>query len=127
MLRLLETVEQRSEVGGIVVHSALLGQTALILSNGRSTQTAFECLTNKGSEMSDCLHCDINQLVQQRLECGNTDPAELASMIAESIVDLILLAPEDEQPNLMAYVLSGFGQMFLEKSGAAEGGSNATH
>jgi hypothetical protein len=77
--------------------------------------------------MSDCLHCDINQLVQQRLERGDTDPAELASMMVESLADLILLAPEDEQPNLMAYVLSGFGQMFLEKSGAAEGGSNATH
>ena len=89
--------------------------------------TAFEDLTHKGSEMSDCLHCDINQLVQQRLERGDTDAAEVASMMVESLADLILLAPEDEQPNLMAYVLSGFGQIFLEKSGAAEGGSNATH
>jgi len=77
--------------------------------------------------MSDCLHCDINQLVQQRLERGDTDLGELASMMVESLADLILLAPENEQPNLMAYVLSGFGQMFLEKSGAVEGGSSATH
>jgi hypothetical protein len=77
--------------------------------------------------MSDCLHCDINQLVQQRLECGDTDLGEVASMLVESLADLILLAPEDERPNLMAYALSGFGQMFLEKSGAVEGGSSATH
>jgi len=77
--------------------------------------------------MSDCLHCDINQLVQQRLERGDIDPAEVASMMVESLTDLILLAPEDEQANLMAYVLSGFGQIFLEKSGAEEGVSNATH
>ena len=77
--------------------------------------------------MSDCLHCDINQLVQQRLERGVTDLAEMASMMVESLADLVLLAPENEQPNLMAYVLSGFGQMFLEKSGAVEGGSSATH
>ncbi len=77
--------------------------------------------------MSDCLHCDINQLVQQRLERGDTDLAEMASMMVESLADLVLLAPENEQPNLMAYVLSGFGQMFLEKSGAVEGGSSATH
>ena len=77
--------------------------------------------------MSDCLHCDINQLVQQRLEHGDTDLAEMASMMVESLADLVLLAPENEQPNLMAYVLSGFGQMFLEKSGAVEGGSSATH
>jgi hypothetical protein len=77
--------------------------------------------------MSDCLHCDINQLVQQRLERGDTDLGEVASMLVESLADLILLAPEDEQPNLMAYVRSGFGQIFLEKSGAEEGVSNATH
>jgi hypothetical protein len=77
--------------------------------------------------MSDCLHCDINQLVQQRLERGDTDLGEVASMLVESLADLILLAPEDEQPNLMAYVLSGFGQIFLEKSSTEEGVSNATH
>jgi len=77
--------------------------------------------------MSDCLHCDINQLVQQRLERDDSDLAEIASMVAESLADLILLAPEDEQANLMAYVVSGLGQMVLEKSGAVEGGSSATH
>jgi len=77
--------------------------------------------------MSDCLHCEINQLVQQRLERGDIDPAEVASMMVESLADLILLAPEAEQANLMAYVVSGLGQMFLEKSGAGEGGSSATH
>jgi len=77
--------------------------------------------------MSDCLHCDINQLVQQRLVRGDTNLAEMASMMVESLADLVLLAPENEQPNLMAYALSGFGQMFLEKSGAVEGGSSATH
>jgi hypothetical protein len=45
----------------------------------------------------------------------------------ESLADLILLAPEDEQANLMAYVLSGLGQMIREKSGAVESGSSATH
>lgn len=77
--------------------------------------------------MSECLHCDINQLVRQRLERGDGDLAEIASLLAESLADLILLAPEDEQANLMAYVFSSLGQMFLEKSSAVEGGSTATH
>jgi hypothetical protein len=77
--------------------------------------------------MSDCLHCDINQLVRQRLEREDGDVAEVASMMVESLADLILLAPEDEQAHLMAYVLSGLGQMILEKSGAIESGSSATH
>jgi hypothetical protein len=77
--------------------------------------------------MSDCLHCDINQLVQQRIQSGHADLADLASMMVESLADLVLLAPDNEQSNLIAYALSGFGQMLLEKSGAVEGGSNATH
>lgn len=77
--------------------------------------------------MADWLHCEINQLVQQRLEGGDGDLAEIASMVAESLADLILLAPEGQQANLIAYVVSGLGQMFLEKSGAVEGGSSATH
>jgi hypothetical protein len=76
--------------------------------------------------MSDCLHCDINQLVRQRIERG-TDLGELAAMMVESLTDLILLAPEEEQADLMAHALSAFGQMYLEKSGAFESGSSATH
>jgi hypothetical protein len=77
--------------------------------------------------MSDCLHCEINELVQRRFEAGDADVVEMASMIVESLADLILLAPEGDQPNLMAHAISAFGQMFLEKGGALEGGSTATH
>ena len=63
-------------------------------------------------EMSDCLHCDINQLVQGRLERGEADVGELASMMVESLADLVLLAPEAEQAHLLAYV-SDLGQMFF--------------
>ncbi len=77
--------------------------------------------------MSDCLHCEINQLVQDRFDRGNTDLVEMASMISESLADLILLAPESDRSNLMAHALSAFGQIVLEKSGALEGSSTATH
>ena len=56
--------------------------------------------------MSECLHCEINQLVQERMESGHTDLAEIVSMMVESLADLIVLAPESEQPKLMAYALS---------------------
>ena len=77
--------------------------------------------------MSECLHCEINQLVHQRMGSAHANLAELASMMVESLADLVLLARESEQPKLMAYALSAFGQMLLEKSGAAEEGSTATH
>jgi ABC-type tungstate transport system substrate-binding protein len=77
--------------------------------------------------MSDCLHCEINQLVQERFERGDTDLVEMASMMVESLADLILLALDSDRSNLMAHVLSAFGQIVLEKGGAIDGGSDATH
>ena len=77
--------------------------------------------------MSDCLHCDINQLVREHVEGGTNDLVEIASMMAESVADLVLLAPEADRANLLAHVISAVGQMLLEKSGAFEGTSSATH
>jgi hypothetical protein len=70
--------------------------------------------------MSDCLHCDINKLVQDHIDRGGVDIGEIAAKVTESLADLILLAPEDEQAKLMADVIASFGHVFLEKSGAIE-------
>jgi hypothetical protein len=77
--------------------------------------------------MADCLHCEINQLVDARLEAGEGDLTELAAMMVESLAELVLLAPEGDQQTLIAYVVSEFGQMLLEKGGSVEAGSSATH
>jgi hypothetical protein len=77
--------------------------------------------------MSGCLHCEINQLVEDRIKGGGAELGDLASMMIESLADLILLAPDNEQAQLIAYAMSDLGQTLLEKSGAVEGGSSATH
>ena len=77
--------------------------------------------------MSDCLHCDINELVREHVERGTNDLGEIASLMAESLADLVLLAPEEDRATLVAHALSAVGQMVLEKSGAFEGTSSATH
>jgi len=77
--------------------------------------------------MSDCLPCDINDLVREHVERGTPNLGEIASMMAESVADLVLLAPEEDHANLLAHVISVVGQMILEKSGAFEGTSSATH
>ncbi len=84
-------------------------------------------VSTTGDGDSDCLHCEINELVQQRIEGGSTNLADLAAMVVESLVELILLAPDGEQSQLMADVLAHFGHTYLEKSGAVAGGSTATH
>jgi hypothetical protein len=77
--------------------------------------------------MSDCLHCDINELVQKHMEREGADLAELAARITESLADLILLAPEIEQSKLMADALANLGQAFLEKSGIEPEDTGARH
>jgi hypothetical protein len=70
--------------------------------------------------MSDCLHCDVNDLIEKRLESEDADLVDLAARLTESLADLILLAPPGEQSKLMADVLMSLGQVYLEKSGAIE-------
>jgi hypothetical protein len=89
----------------------------------------WSCAAGKiGGSMSECLHCDINQLVQERMERDDVDLADLTAMVAEALADLILVAPEIDQAKLLADVMAQLGQMYLEKSGAIEGDpSRATH
>ena len=77
--------------------------------------------------MSDCLHCDINELVQKHMEREGADLAELAARMTESLADLILLAPENEQSKLMADALANLGQAFLEKSEMEPEDNGARH
>jgi hypothetical protein len=68
-----------------------------------------------------CLHCDINEVVREYME-GN-DAINLPDLIAkvgESLVDLILLGPEDQLSNLLAAAIRDIGDTFLEKSGAVQ-------
>jgi hypothetical protein len=66
-----------------------------------------------------CLHCEINDLVQEHVK-GLEEPVDIvavAANIVESLVDLILLAPEEEQAKVLAVTIGHLGQTFLEKSG----------
>jgi hypothetical protein len=77
--------------------------------------------------MPECLHCDINELVEKQLEREGADLGEVAALMAESLVDLILLAPADEQAKLMADAMANLGNAYLQKSGAIEAGETLRH
>jgi hypothetical protein len=69
-----------------------------------------------------CLHCEINEVVREHIEGQKTvDIGELTTRMAESLVDLILLAPEEEQGKLFAAAVAQLGHAFLEKSGEDDG------
>jgi hypothetical protein len=38
-----------------------------------------------------------------------------------------MMVPEDEQAKLMAHTVAALGDLFLQKSGAEEGGSGSRH
>ena len=52
------------------------------------------------------------------------DIAEVAARMAESLVDLVLRAPEEQQAQLLAATIGYVGQAFLEKTGAIAGDGN---
>ena len=65
--------------------------------------------------MSDCLHCDIHELMEDRLQSQEANLAETAAKVTEVLADLILMAPSDEQSTLMADILANLGSFVLEK------------
>ena len=65
--------------------------------------------------MSDCIHCDIHDLLESRLQDREVNLAEIAAKVTEVLADLILMAPPDEQSTLMADMLANLGGLLLEK------------
>ena len=78
-----------------------------------------EVVPQDESAVESCLHCEINDVVQEPV-----DIAEVAARIAESLVDFVLRAPEEQQAQLLAATISYVGQAFLEKTGAIAGDGN---
>jgi hypothetical protein len=70
--------------------------------------------------MSDCIHCDIHQLLETRLQNQEVSLAEIVAKVTEVLADFILMAPPDEQSTLMADMLANLGRFLLEKKESAE-------
>jgi len=70
--------------------------------------------------MSDCLHCEIHEMLESQLQSEQADLAEIAAKVTGVLADLILLAPPDEQVMMMADVVANLGGMVLEKSQQAD-------
>jgi hypothetical protein len=80
------------------------------------------------SSSESCLHCEINDVVREHIESQEkVDIADLAARMAESLVELILLAPEEEHGKLLAATIAHLGHAFLGKSGEIGDGQDTTH
>jgi hypothetical protein len=72
--------------------------------------------------MSDCLHCDIHEMLESHLQSEQANLPEIAAKVTEVLADLILMAPPAEQLMLMADVVANLGGMVIEKT--QDGDSN---
>ena len=70
--------------------------------------------------MSDCLHCDIHELLDNKLEGKEANLAEIAAKVTEVLADIILKAPPDDQATLMADILANLGSFLIEKKEEAD-------
>jgi len=70
--------------------------------------------------MSDCLHCDIHEILESRLQDNEVNLAEIAAKVTEVLADLILMAPPDQQSMLMADILVNLGNFLVEKKEEAD-------
>ena len=70
--------------------------------------------------MSDCIHCDIHELLEIRLQNQEVNLAEIAAKVTEVLADLILMAPPDEQSTLMADMLANLGGFLPVEAGREE-------
>jgi hypothetical protein len=74
------------------------------------------------SSSENCLHCEINEVVREHIDgMEAVNIVELAGRMAESLVDLILLAPEEEHAQLLAMTITQLGDAFLGKSNEGDG------
>ena len=64
-------------------------------------------------EADECLHCAIIDMVDERIAAGGANAADLTTLIVESLVDIILRVPEEEQAQLMAHTMAALGDLFL--------------
>lgn len=80
---------------------------------------------SEGIEGADdeCLHCQVMDLIEAHVQAGETDIGELASLVAESLAEIVLMAEPADQPKLMADVIRAFGHAYLVKSESIPAGT----
>jgi hypothetical protein len=77
--------------------------------------------------MSDCLHCNIHDLLEGHLQSEEANLADIAAKVTEVLADLILLAPPDERGTFIADILANLGEFILQKNEGGTGESNPRH
>ena len=65
--------------------------------------------------MSDCLHCDIHDLLEPELTREGADLGQISAKVTEVLADLVLSAGPEDRAALLADIIANLGQYVLEK------------
>jgi hypothetical protein len=77
--------------------------------------------------VSDCIHCDIHDLLEPELARESADLGAIAAKVTEVLADLVVMADPQDRAALLADVIANLGHIVLEKTEQpqAAGGSEA--
>jgi hypothetical protein len=76
--------------------------------------------------MSECIHCDIHDLLESHLEADDANIADITAKVTEVLADLILMVPPADRGMLLADIIANLGQFVLEKNDEAIEQTQAT-
>ena len=74
--------------------------------------------------MSDCIHCDIHDLLEPELVREGADLGAIAAKVTEVLADLVVMASPEDRGALLADVIANLGHIVLEKSEQPQGGGS---
>jgi hypothetical protein len=70
--------------------------------------------------VSDCIHCDIHDLLEPELAREGADIAQIAAKVTEVLADLVLTVSPEDRAALLADVMANLGHFVLEKTDQPE-------
>ena len=66
--------------------------------------------------MSDCIHCDIHDLLEPELSRDGADLGAISAKVTEVLADLVVMADPQDRAALLADVIANLGHFVLEKT-----------
>jgi hypothetical protein len=73
--------------------------------------------------VSDCIHCDIHDLLEPELARDGADLGAISAKVTEVLADLVTMADPQDRAALLADVIANLGHFVLEKSEQPQGAS----
>jgi hypothetical protein len=71
--------------------------------------------------VSDCIHCDIHDLLEPELVRDGADLGAIAAKVTEVLADLVVMADPQDRAALLADVIANLGHIVLEKTDQPQG------